>query len=75
MSKVPYKVVKKLFSEIKAVHKFDTDNKTVFQFENVIITIPKDKDMDSTHLINILESQLDMSWWMIDHLFGTHNIK
>jgi len=74
MTKISYKVVVKLLSDLDADKKFDAHNKSVFKIKDVVISIPKDEDMDVIHLVGILENQLEMSWWMIDYVLGQNGI-
>ncbi len=53
---------------------FSNYTNTVFSVKNIIIVIPT-QGISIDHLTRILENQLEMSWWMIDYVYGQNGIK
>ncbi len=77
MRKVPYQVVERILLDIpksKMRPEFSTNKHTVFVVDHVIIKIPKD-GCDMIHLMDILQDQLGMDWWMVDYIFGQNNLR
>tara|TARA_R110000868_G_scaffold167327_3_gene401590 strand:+ start:117 stop:353 length:237 start_codon:yes stop_codon:yes gene_type:complete len=57
----------------KKLPDFSNQRDTVFIIGNIIVVIPTG-GIYIDHLGDILESQLGMSWWMIDYLYGQNGI-
>jgi len=74
MGQVSFKIVEKVLLDAKAIKKGETSNKIVYLLKSTVIAVPKN-GMDLIHFIDMLENQLDMSWWMIDYILGQNNIK
>ena len=74
MGQVSFKIVEKVLLDAKAIKKGETSNKIIYLLKSTVIAVPKN-GMDLIHFIDMLENQLDMSWWMIDYVLGQNNIK
>ncbi|MEM7487084.1 MAG: hypothetical protein AAF348_17895 [Bacteroidota bacterium] len=76
MPLVPYKVVEKILLEIPNAtinEKWSNLVKVYFNINGVIISV-ETKGVDVDYFMDILSNQLDMSWWMIDYIFGENKI-
>ncbi len=74
--KIPCKVVEKIILDIPGSKKetsFSTSIDTVFIVNHVVIVIPN-QGVDYEHLVDILEYQLGMGFWMIDYILGQNGI-
>jgi hypothetical protein len=72
MRSVPYNVVQNILLDIpksSLVKEFSNDHESVFLIGEIVVVIPK-KSIDILHFMDILQSQLDMHWAMIDYLLG-----
>lgn len=77
MSKIPLRIVKKILLDLpksSEVKWLNNPNKVFFNIDNIIVAVPN-SDIDEEHLRDILENQLEMSWWMIDYIYGQHQIQ
>lgn len=76
MAKISYQKVESLLlsipNSIKEVD-FSNETKTYFNIDGVIVAVPNN-GIYYEHLSDILESQLGMSWWMIDYKLGEFGI-
>ncbi len=76
MSKIPNHLVEKILLEVPNSSKIDRISiaqKNYYSIDDVIVAVPTN-GIDITHLIDILENQLDMHWWMIDYILGQNDI-
>ena len=77
MSKIRLGTVEKILLGLPKSRKlpdFSNQDDTVFKIDNIIVVIPSG-EMHIDHLNDILESQLGMSWWMIDYVYGQNGIR
>jgi len=77
MSKIRLGTVEKILLGLPKSRKlpsYSNQDETVFTIDHVIVVIPND-GIHLQHLEDILESQLGMSWWMIDYVYGQNGIK
>lgn len=68
--------VEKILLELprsKKLSDISNQHDTIFLIGNIVVVIPS-QGITIVHLQDILESQLEMSWWMIDYIFGQHGI-
>ena len=76
MSKIPFRTVESILLGLPKSSKnldFSNEENSVFKIDNTIVVIPNN-GIDLNHLMDILESQLGMSWWMIDYVLGQNGI-
>ena len=77
MSLIPSRIVKSIFLKIpncRLCKSVSNEYKIIFEFNYDIIAIPK-KGITVDHLSHILEYQFEMSWWMIDYIYGENGIR
>lgn len=77
MSLLRISTVQKILLELpnsKELPDFSDEEDTVFIIGNIVVVIPT-KGITVDHLSDILENQLEMSWWMIDYVYGQNGIK
>ena len=74
---IPLRVVESILLKIPNSELRDdlsTKNKKVFKINQSVIIIPV-KGISTDHLREILNEQLEMSWWHIDYIFGQNGIR
>lgn len=74
---IPLRVVESILLKIpnsELRNDLSTKNKKVFKINQSVIIIPV-KGISTDHLREILNEQLEMSWWHIDYIFGQNGIR
>ena len=77
MNKVPYQIVEGILLGLPKASKIDwlsQGSKTYFDIDDIVVAVPSD-GIAASHLGDILNDQIGMSWWMIDYIFGQNGIQ